>query len=65
MIKKYHLENVIIKTEIILSYHEVDEIHRVFVEIDKLVIVHTTAAPVMQSAALFLFANYHSRYRNF
>ena len=28
-----------------------------------LVIVDTTAAPAMQSAALFLFANYYSRYR--
>ena len=29
----------------------------------QLVIVDTTAAPAMQSAALFLFANYYSRYR--
>ena len=28
-----------------------------------LVIVHTTAAPARQSAALFLFANYYSGYR--
>ena len=34
-----------------------------FLGIYKLVIVDTTAAPVMQSAALFLFANYFSRYR--
>lgn len=33
---KYHLENIIAENKITLSYHEKTKIHKIFVEIDKI-----------------------------